>query len=166
MLLHPHPDMGGDRFNHVVESLFRGLPPQGISAGRFDFTSGDPVAAAHQVEEAVSQTRPAGLVVVVGYSFGADVAATAIDDRVRGWFLIAPPLRVVSTAAMVIGDDPRPKQLLVPEHDQFSPPARARRLTAGWAATAVTVAPGADHFLMGHSDAVVTAVAGWISGLR
>ena len=29
VLLHPHPDMGGDRFNHVVDAMYRALPPAG-----------------------------------------------------------------------------------------------------------------------------------------
>ena len=37
VLCHPHPQYGGDRFNTVVEALFRALPSAGFAALRFDF---------------------------------------------------------------------------------------------------------------------------------
>ena len=40
VLLHPHPDMGGDRHNNVVSALYEALPPEGVTALRFDFTLG------------------------------------------------------------------------------------------------------------------------------
>src|SRR3954471_15625045 len=99
VLLHPHPDYGGDRFNPVVDALFRALPDAGVSAVRFDFSSSDVDVAADEVRAALSllDIRP---LVIIGYSFGADVATTVADDRVAGWYLIAPPLRLVPTDAM------------------------------------------------------------------
>ena len=121
ILLHPHPAWGGDRFNPVVDALYRGLPPAGVSAVRFDFRSADPGEAAADVLAVLDQT-PLRPVVLVGYSFGADVAATVIDGRLAGWFLVAPPLRLTDGQRSAFGMDPRPKGLAVPEHDQFSPP--------------------------------------------
>jgi alpha/beta superfamily hydrolase len=168
VLLHPHPDMGGDRFNHVVDSLYRGLPAAGISAARFDFSSSDPVIAAGETGEAFAEVsaRAAGVpAFLVGYSFGADIATTIGEPAVAGWVLVAPPLRIVTPAAMVIAADPRPKLLLVPEHDQFDPPERARGLSGNWTAATVAEIPGADHFLAGAAGAVVTAAAAWVTGL-
>ena len=39
VLLHPHPDMGGDRHNHVIGALYLGLPRAGFGAACFDFSS-------------------------------------------------------------------------------------------------------------------------------
>jgi alpha/beta superfamily hydrolase len=100
-------------------------------------------------------------VVLVGYSFGADVATTVADDRVAGWFLIAPPL-VDPGADRAIAGDPRPKAIAVPEHDQFSPPGRTRHLTESWTNTTVTDVPGADHFLAGQTGLVVDQVVAWL----
>jgi uncharacterized protein len=162
VLLHPHPDRGGDRFNSVIETLYRRLPTAGVSTLRFDFSSSEPVTAAAEATEVLGQTttRP---VMLVGYSFGADIALTIADDRVGGWFLVAPPLRLVAEAQMLAADDPRPKGLAVPEFDQFSPPPRTQALTANWANAALSVVPGADHFLAGHTDAVATLVVDWLT---
>jgi hypothetical protein len=65
-------------------------------------------------------------------------------------------------ADMGAGGDPRPKLVLVPEHDQFSPPARTGPAVSGWRETTVEVIPGADHFLSGATDMVVSHALGWL----
>jgi alpha/beta superfamily hydrolase len=162
-LLHPHPDYGGNRFNIVVEALYRALPLAGVSALRFDFSSSDVAVASGEVVEVVgvASGSGAGPVALVGYSFGADVATTVADGRVAGWFLIAPPL-VGAGADRVIAGDPRPKAIAVPEHDQFSPPGRTRHLTESWTNTTVMDVPGADHFLAGRTDLVADLVVAWL----
>ena len=157
VLLHPHPDMGGNRFNHVVESLYRGLPAAGIGALRFDFSSSDMDVAVAEARAAID-AAPTGRLVLVGYSFGTMVASRIVDERVVGWFLVAPPIDQVDPA---IGDDPRPKALATPEHD-FSPPAHVADVTAGWTATERHVVPGTDHFLAGAMPGVVDQVVAWI----
>ena len=162
VLVHPHPDMGGDRFNHVVDAIYRALPPAGLSVARFDLSSSDPDQAHADTVLAIDMIG-APRVAIVGYSFGADVALGVADTRIAGWFAVAPPLRFVDFEA--IATDARPKVLLVPEHDQFSPPERVNELTSGWANARVTSLSGADHFLNGHSRAVAEAVRAWVAGL-
>jgi alpha/beta superfamily hydrolase len=52
---------------------------------------------------------------------------------------------------MGAAQDPRPKLLAVPEHDQYRPPESARSLTSSWEACRVEVVPGTDHFFAGAS---------------
>jgi alpha/beta superfamily hydrolase len=161
VLLHPHPQFGGDRFHPFVDGLFRRLPSLGITAARFDFISSDLEAARAEVLQAMEVAlaqRPLP-VVIVGYSFGAGVATGIGDDRVAGWYLLAPPASMLANAA--IGSDPRPKAMAVPAHDQFSPPDVVREVVRGWTATTVTELPGADHFLAGAVDAAVSGALEW-----
>ena len=153
--------MGGNRFNAVVDSLYRALPGAGVAAARFDFTSSDTALAARQTVEVIDviPTRP---LVLVGYSFGAAISTMVNDDRLAGWFLIAPPLRHVAANQSAIGSDPRPKALAVPEFDQYTPPAEAAKATEGWMNTTMNPVPGADHFLAGRLDHVVDQVLAWI----
>jgi hypothetical protein len=55
VLLHPHPEMGGDRFNNVVSELYRALPPAGVTAIRFDFSGSKIDGAAEETIEALDQ---------------------------------------------------------------------------------------------------------------
>jgi alpha/beta superfamily hydrolase len=55
--------------------------------------------------------------------------------------------------------DQRLKQLLVPEHDRFCPPAAVAAATATWTACSTEVVPMADHFLHGAVQHIVERVA-------
>ena len=162
VLLHPHPDYGGDRFHPFVGGLFQRLPGIGISAIRFNFISGSPAAARDQTVNALDdgvQRWPNVPAILAGYSFGAGVAASVGDPRVAGWYLLAPQVEALATTA--IGADPRPKTIVVPERDQFSPPARVEPAVSTWQATTVTTIAGVDHYL-GVVEPIVTAALDWI----
>jgi hypothetical protein len=45
--------------------------------------------------------------------------------------------------------DHRPKHLVVPRHDQYSPPEAVEPAVAGWDNTSLVVVESADHFLAG-----------------
>jgi alpha/beta superfamily hydrolase len=44
-------------------------------------------------------------VILAGYSFGAGIASSIGDERIAGWYLLAPPTEMLS--ASNIGNDPR-----------------------------------------------------------
>jgi uncharacterized protein len=162
VLLHPHPHFGGNRFHPFIEALFRHLPEVGVTAIRFDFSSAEPPAATAEVVAAINEgsTRwPQLPVVLVGYSFGAGIAAGVDDERIAGWYLLAPPVAML--AETPIGPDPRPKRIVVPAFDQFSPPDAIEHVVNQWQTTTVTTVPNADHFL-GAVAPFVDDALGWI----
>ena len=165
VLLHPHPQHGGNMRSIVPGTLFTALPAAGVAALRFNFRGvegsdgsyGGGVGERADVVAAVDVLAPIteGLpLALAGWSFGADTALAVGDERVGGWFAVAAPLRVVTIEDMVAAHDPRPKLLVVPEHDQFRPPDSAVETVTDWANTRVEVVPGADHFLVGRVDRV------------
>jgi alpha/beta superfamily hydrolase len=153
VLLHPHPDMGGNQHNNVIAALFDALD----DAVRFDFASSDLTIATRQVREHL-EVGPAWL---VGYSFGGGVASLVDDANVIGWCLIAPALVAVDP---VIGPDRRPKHVLAAEQDRFFSPADLRDATAGWAAATHDIVAGADHFFAGHEQDVAARCVAAVSG--
>jgi hypothetical protein len=165
VLLHPHPQFGGNMRSIVPGTLFSSLPAAGVACLRFNFrgvegsegTYGEGLAERNDVVAAVDALGgiTEGLpLALAGWSFGADTALAVGDPQVAGWFCVAAPLRVVKVDDMVAAHDPRPKLLLVPEHDQYQPPDSAREVVADWVNTALEVIPGADHFLVGRVDRV------------
>jgi uncharacterized protein len=166
VLLHPHPHFGGNRFHPFIDGLFRGLPEMAVTAIRFDFSSAEPAAAREEVVASMSEGSarwPELPVVLAGYSFGAGIAAGIADERIAGWYLLAPPAAMLSAAP--IGDDRRPKAIAVPEFDQFSPPAAIVDAVTGWETTSVTTVPNADHFL-GVVQPIVDSALQWIDSCR
>ena len=176
VLAHPHPLHGGSMRSLVTSELFRALPGHGITAVRFNFrgvggsegSHGGGVAERADVVAAIGlagRVAPELPLVVAGWSFGGDVALTVDDPRLAAWFLIAPPLRSVHLDDMAAAHDPRPKLLVVPEHDAFRPPDDARRVTAGWTATRVVEVAGADHYFAGRTDRVVELLVAFLAEL-
>ena len=168
---HPHPLYGGDMNNTAPSTLARELPDAGISVLRFNFrgvgaSSGEHdegrserldlhAAIAHAANE-----QPNVPVVVVGYSFGADVALDVLAEApdlvgavLTGVVAIAPPLHLFESYSTAT--EPLPKHLLVPEHDQFRPPESAAEFTAEWTATTSQPLEGTDHFLLGATTQLV-----------
>lgn len=164
LVLHPHPDMGGDRFNPVVDGVFRSAVGRGWAAARFDFSTSDLSVATREAESALGPLPAELPVVVVGYSFGAVIAARLDDPRVEAWALVAPPFGPrFPVADLPAGADNRPKLLLAPAHDQFCPPDAAVAATADWVTTTVEPVASADHLLSGFVDQVANRVLDWLA---
>lgn len=176
VLAHPHPAQGGSMRSLVTSELFRTLPDKGLTVLRFNFRGvegsegehgggtaehADVIAAIDAL--AAGPTRP---LVLAGWSFGADVSLSVLDDRLAGWFLIASPLRILPLDAMVVAADPRPKFFAIPENDQFRRPDAVREMTAEWINTTVEMVPGGDHFLVGRTVQVADWLADFVTTLE
>jgi uncharacterized protein len=159
VISHPHPLRGGNRYSPVVGTLFTAFADAGFAVIRYDFrgvgtstgTHGDGVAERLDVRAAIDTMRnalPDRPILNVGYSFGSRVALTVDAPGVIGWVGVAPPLAVSppSDERAEIGRDKRPKLLIVPELDQFSPPDKTNDAIAGWNQCEVVVVDQADHF--------------------
>ena len=136
---------------------FRGV---GTSQGSFDDGHAerlDLLAAVETVSELLG--RDAHGVILAGYSFGADVALAIDHLSVAGWWVVAPPLAVHSADEYLAAGDPRPKRVLVPENDEFNPPAKAQPVLAAWVNVEPATLPGATHMLENQGPALVSDLA-------
>jgi alpha/beta superfamily hydrolase len=166
VLAHPHPLYGGSMRTGAPAALFDSLPRAGVAVLRFNFRGVEGSTGAHDrggaerldlaaAVDALATSAPDIPLLVCGWSFGGDISLCVDDPRIVTWCPIAPPLAVVPIDDMAsVAADARRKVLLVPEHDQYSPPARTRELTATWTATDVQVLAMTDHFLGGALDMV------------
>jgi alpha/beta superfamily hydrolase len=176
VLAHPHPQQGGSMRSLVTSELFGALPGRGLAVLRFNFRGVGDSEGSHGkgVDEhadvvaaldTLADRYAAHTLVLAGWSFGADVSLSVVDQRLAGWFLVAAPLRVLPVEDFLAASDPRPKCFTVPERDQFRPPDGVREITAGWVNTQVHVVPGADHFLVGRTTVAVDQLDAFVSGL-
>ena len=177
VLCHPHPQYGGTMRSIVISALFEALPSRAVACLRFNFRGvenseggysegrDEPLDIAAALDAAAA-AGVAGPLVLVGWSFGADMALGVDDPRIAAWVGIAPPLRFRSEAAYAaIGHDPRPKLLVLAAHDEFRAPAEIEAATAEWAATRREIVAGASHFFIGRIDRVVTLVGDFVDAL-
>jgi len=176
VLCHPHPQYGGTMRSIVISALFDALPARGVACLRFNFRGvegsdgvyGEGREEPHDVRAAIDDAagRLDVPLVLVGWSFGADMTLTVVDDRLTGWVGIAPPLRFRAAADYErVGADPRPKLLILAAHDEFREPSAVTAEVSGWRATHVEVVPGASHFFVGRTDRVVELTAAFVSEL-
>jgi alpha/beta superfamily hydrolase len=174
VLCHPHPQHGGSMRSLVTSELFRALPTRGVTCLRYDFrgvgastgTFDDGVGERHDVRAALRHLHAVDAEVptyLVGWSFGADLALSVRDEEHAGWVGIALPLHWLDDEAAT-GADPRPKLLVLAEHDEFRPPAEVVHATAAWSNTRMEVVGGASHYFVGRTDRVVELVAGAVAG--
>ena len=133
----------------VLRFNFRGV---GRSEGEHDFGEGEQLDVRAAVEALAATGDGQVPLVLAGWSFGADLALTCDAPQLAGWFLVAPPLRVLGTDRFKAAADVRPKWLAVPERDQFNPPDEARDRIAEWTNAEIHPVGGADHFLVGRTD--------------
>lgn len=178
VVCHPHPAFGGRMDTPLVLNLADALAAAGWSTLRFNFrgldgSGGAPTGglAEHEdVAAAVDWARSHGAaeVALVGYSFGALMAARAIaaGTSVTSLAAVGFPTTILGQDAARVGDllralDRRLPWLFVSgDADQFSEIDRL----AGWAAdrpsVRLDVLPGRGHFFAGaDSDEVCRRVA-------
>ena len=169
VVCHPHPQRGGDMHNNVVMTVARVLVESGIAALTFNFRGvgasqgayDDGAGEQDDVRSALSYARAlAGVerVGLAGYSFGAGMAATVVDDTVAALALVsAPAARLKDSTALSSFKGP----VLMTAGDLDN----VASLEAMEAAAAqrsgpveVVMVPGVDHFWRGHEGELAAIV--------
>ena len=174
VLCHPHPRYGGTMRSIVTSALFEALPARGIACLRFNFRGVEGSSGVHaegreehlDVVAGIDGARlrsPDAPLVLVGWSFGADMALTVDDGRVAAWVAIAPPLRFREPGDYAaVGADTRPKLLVLAAHDEFRAPADIEAEVGTWASTRIETIAGASHFFVGRTARVVDLTAEFV----
>jgi hypothetical protein len=168
IVCHPHPQYGGNRFDHVVSAIHEALPRSAIASLRFDFRSRFDDGVGERLDASAAVAELAGIaagipVYAVGYSFGAWIALGLDDERLAATVAIAPPLAVMpSTPRPAV-----PTLVLTPAHDQFSPPEASEQVVQAWRADGGApidheTIEMADHFLAGRTAVVAGRTAAWL----
>jgi hypothetical protein len=166
---HPHPLYGGDMDNWLVVAICEKLADGGIAALRFNFrgTGGSEGSFGGGIEERQDvraaldflATRPsvrADRVGLAGYSFGALVALSTADERVRALAAVSPPLSMGGPPLQL----PGPVLFVFGERDAIAPAAGLSELAPrSFADQEIVIVPGADHFWGGKAETAAAHVA-------
>jgi alpha/beta superfamily hydrolase len=175
VLCHPHPLHGGTMRSLVISELFTALPASGITCLRFNFRGVGTSTGTHDSGDgerldvraaigalSVDEPDDAPPLVLVGWSFGADIALSVHDHRLAGWVGIAPPLRYARDIE-TLARDPRPKLIVLAERDEIRAASEVAAITGGWDACTTEVLPGASHFFVGRTDRLIRSVTTWVA---
>lgn len=179
LILHPHPQYGGNMNNRVTYALhyafrdlgftvlrfnFRGV---GRSQGVFDQGQGELADAASALDYMQMLNPNARSCWVAGFSFGAWIGMQLLMRRpeIAGFVSVAPPANMYdfsflapcpSSGLIVHGDADR----IVPtaDVDALTNKLKAQR---GITITRETI-EGANHFFANHLDDLVATVSGYV----
>jgi len=174
VLCHPHPLYGGDMDNPVIIRAAEVAQSLGVSTLRFNFRGvgrstgahdegrgeqDDCSAALASLRSRLAPTSPLGL---LGYSFGAHIAAQVGEGRadVDGLALVAPPLAMYSFDGLPAG---RPLLLVAGSRDPYCPVQELAKL-AERVGTEPRIIEDADHFFFGKLFPLGMAVEDWLRG--
>jgi uncharacterized protein len=176
VLCHPHPLYGGDMDNPVVIRSVDVAQAAGYATLRFNFRGAGGSEGVHDkgrgeqedvraAVAALASHLPAGSRVgVMGYSFGAAMAARAtrpgLPEAPLG--LIAPPLGMFDFD--FLQTNPGRLLLVAGTADSYCPVEALHRLAAITSAEE-RIIEGADHFFFGKLYPLGEAIGAWLAGL-
>jgi alpha/beta superfamily hydrolase len=160
----PHPLMGGELSNPVVQAMALGFIHAGLGTLRFDFrgvgdsngvASGDAGDADADYRAAIAvASRSTTVVVASGYSFGGATAmrvAATLPHAVRVVAVAPPPALLDVSVFAALGAR---LTVIAAERDDVAPPDELRRLTSAAGGT-LHVLNGEGHFFAGALARIV-----------
>ena len=182
VICHAHPRHGGSKDHPILWAIRNELARRGFVVLAFNFRGTMRSAGTYaggrsetkDVAAAIGRVREeaGGPTVVVGWSFGANVALREAleDERVAALALVGPPLE----HGLDIPDLPSPSELrvfrrpvllLAGQHDEYAPEPRVRELAAAFPNAEVAVVPRTDHYLWRHEREAAATVGAFAERL-
>lgn len=153
VITHPHPLYGGNMHNNVVEAARDAALAHGFSALRFNFRGVGSSDGLHdggpgEIDDLATAIDSAGEnPIILGYSFGAWIAAGLLRHRELPCVLIAPPSAMFTFSSL----KGLPVWAVVGSRDQFYDAAAFESLIDPGR---LSVIDGIDHFWFGREGAL------------
>jgi alpha/beta superfamily hydrolase len=173
VLSHPHPLMGGDMTNTVVETVAEALSAAGLSTLRFNFrgvgkSGGEYDEGRGEQEDCAAAIAFMHLhgkphVILAGYSFGAWVNAAVISKRaLPPALLVSPPYKLFTFDLQALRG--KIGLIVCGDQDCYCPPEELMTIAAE-VECGLEFIRGADHFFQGNEEALALSVKAWASTL-
>ena len=179
IVLHPHPQFGGNMNHQIVYQLYYAFVHRNFSALRFNFRGvgrsqggfdhgiGELSDAAAALDWAQSVNPEARSCWIAGFSFGAWIGMQLLMRRpeIEGFISIAPPANLYdfsflapcpSSGLIIHGD----KDAVVPHRDVTTLVEKLK--TQKGIVIEQKVIPGANHFFDGKVEPLMTAISAYL----
>tara|TARA_Y100001970_G_scaffold283401_2_gene398486 strand:+ start:107855 stop:108511 length:657 start_codon:yes stop_codon:yes gene_type:complete len=180
LILHPHPQHGGNMNNKIVYTMFQTFRQLGFcvlrinfrgvgrSQGSFDEGLGELSDAASVLDWMQTHNPNARSCWIAGFSFGAWIGMQVLMRRpeIQGFISISPPankydfafLAPCPSSGLIIQGD---KDDIVPEHDTaglVKKLQQQKHITIDY-----QIIKSADHFFEGHLETIAKSVGIYVS---
>ena len=173
IVLHPHPQYGGDMDNRVVTAVASALAARGATTIRFNFRGAGGSTGAYDgghgeasyaraAVAAAQEAAPKAKLIVAGYSFGAMIAAAIAGDVApAALILISPPVGLTPLAERTTD---LPTLVIAGDRDQIAPTAAVLAMAATNCRTMVV--PGVDHSWWPGVELLAGEIDSFLGSLR
>jgi alpha/beta superfamily hydrolase len=174
VISHPHPLMGGDMRNSIVETLSETILAAGISTLRFNFrgvgkstgTFDDGRGEQDDVLAAVSFMKEQGSqeILPAGYSFGAWVTAGILDRRnLLPALFVSPPINLLGFDFQTLQG--KVGLIICGDQDPYCPTERITSIAADLASR-LDIIPDTDHFFQSRENELAACINNFAMQLR
>ncbi len=143
VITHPHPLYGGNMHNNVVMAAAEAARDAGYRSLRFNFRGVGASQGSHdgldgELEDLTTAINYSKAQLLIGYSFGAYIAAHYIQRHPLDCILIAPPNAMLAMPDVYV-------PMIVGRHDSF---CNINQLNSNQ----LIIEPVADHFWVGQES--------------
>jgi hypothetical protein len=174
VISHPHPLMGGNMGNSIVETLAETLFAGGLSTLRFNFRGvgrsngifDDGRGEQDDVLAAVSFMEEQGMreILPAGYSFGAWVNAGILNQRnLLPAIFVSPPITLFSFDFQALRGNVG--LIICGDQDPYCPTERIKSVKAELACR-LDIIPNADHFFQSRENDLAACINDFAERLR
>ena len=172
LLVHPHPQFGGNMLNNVVSGVFNIFIKNDISSLRFNFravggSSGEHSSGRGELSDVKAcvdfliNEKKIEKIFICGYSYGAAMGCSAVNysEKIVGFAAISFPWDFVGLKYKKLSQSDKPKIFIQGDRDDI---ARYDKFKTHYETyqnpKEYRVINGADHFYWGHEDEVAFEV--------
>lgn len=157
VITHPHPLMGGDMHNPVVDAIRKAYRDKGYSTLRFNFrgtgrSTGEHGEGYDEIDDVLAARdflagQGLARIDLAGYSFGSwvNMMAARPGHGFKRLVLVSPPVDFIAFKDME--DIEGLGLVLAGENDAYGMPSHIKKLLKNWNKNAILIEiSGADHF--------------------
>jgi alpha/beta superfamily hydrolase len=172
VITHPHPQYGGDMYNHVVTSITHVLKNKGYTTLRFNFRGVGKSQGKYDngngeqqdVISAINYLSGIGIkqIDLAGYSFGAWINALVAGNNpvIKHTLMVSPPVAFVDFSPVALIKSL--KLVVTGTNDDFAPVELINKSVQVWnPAARIQIIAGADHFYSTHMMELENALDGF-----
>jgi alpha/beta superfamily hydrolase len=180
LIIHPHPQFGGDMYNNVISSIFKTFVNENIAALRFNFRGVGNSTGNHtdgegersDVEVCIDfliEDLNMESVFLCGYSYGAAIGCSSVNysEKVIGYAAVSFPFDFMDESYKKDSQTIKPKLFIQGNRDNI---ARFENFNKHFnffnEPKQYKIIDGADHFYWGFEDEITRMILAFYLSLQ
>jgi len=172
LIVHPHPQFGGDMHNNVVSGVFNKFKSNNISCLRFNFRAVGKSTGVHtsgrgelsDVKACINfllNERGIKRIFICGYSYGAAIGCSAVrySEKIIGFTAISFPWDFMSSKYKKLSQSIKPKLFIQGDRDDIAYYSKFNEHYLSYEEPkSFRIIDGANHFYIGSENQVAELV--------